>query len=136
MDSILKWMWVIRRFNFFRFRMRREVPSLFIVVKMGEIHKQLARGEGAITFKRSIDSISLATVATGCGPALWWDRNKIQADTLGNKVKDTLIPGKQSPPLITCSHHLQRAKGKGYSWNTYLLFSPRRRPRILLVAAL
>ena len=72
MDSILKGMWVIRRFNFFRFRMRREVPSLFIVVKMGEIHKQLAREEGAITFKRSIDSISLAIVAIWVAERQGW----------------------------------------------------------------
>ena len=63
MDSILKGMWVIRRFNFFRLRMRREVPSLLSVVNMGEIHKQVFKWEGAITFKRSRDSFSVVIVA-------------------------------------------------------------------------
>ena len=43
--------------------MRREVPSLFSVVNMGEIHKQAASREGAIACKRSRDSISALIVA-------------------------------------------------------------------------
>ena len=75
-----------------------EVPSLFSVVKMGEIHKQAARGEGAITCKRSRDSISALTIA------VWGFRSKIQEDTLGNNVKDSRIPGKQSPHSKTGSY--------------------------------
>ena len=89
MDSILKCMWAIRRFNRLRFRMRREVPSLLMVVNMGETHKQLAWVEGAITLRWRRDSTSVVRAAVWAVDRQGW---KTDVLCIGRETKSNRTP--------------------------------------------